>query len=290
MKGNGKTSLANGIQPLIWVGISYLKICRESGTSRKSPWQRITWCNSLSAFLQYGGDSFAEEIGLIISGMGSSKTRFQYCQNSCNTLLCIRGKEKLEEIWSNLNWWVLSLFFSLETLLFHANLPYGDSSLVGGKAKKSDKLYSSLHWIPGEMRLKKHSKVTCQNRERYTAGQSGNTLRTPEGSSKTRFQYCNNSCNDLLCIRTKQGHTGGDVIALELMGNVATLFKRKEFIFNRGCSFNLKSIFHARLIAGGGKQRRDDKLYSSLHWIPGEMKLKKKSKVTCRNRERYTAG
>ena len=76
---------------------------------------------------------------------------------------------------------LVAILFNWKHFLFHGKSSIRDSSLVGGKAKKSDKLYSSLHWIPGEMRLKKHSKVTCQNRERYTAGQSGNTLRTPEG-------------------------------------------------------------------------------------------------------------
>ena len=85
--------------------------------------------------------------------------------------------------------------------LFHGKSSIRDSSLVGGKAKKSDKLCVSLHRIPGE--------IHCRIKWKHLSGR-------PKGSSKTQFQHCNNSCNDLLCIRTIQGHTGGDVIALEL--------------------------------------------------------------------------
>ena len=36
-----------------------------------------------------------------------------------------------------------------------------------------------------------------------------------KGRNKTRLQYCKNSYDDLLYIRAIQGHTGGDVIALD---------------------------------------------------------------------------
>ena len=36
------------------------------------------------------------------------------------------------------------------------------------------------------------------------------------GSNKTRFQYCQNSCDKLLYIRAIQGHTGGEMIELEM--------------------------------------------------------------------------
>ena len=57
-----------------------------------------------------------------------------------------------------------------------------------------------------------------------------------EGSNKTRFQYCKNSRNVLLYIRVVQGRTGGNLIAPDLMGNVASPYKWKEFLFHRGCS------------------------------------------------------
>ena len=45
-------------------------------------------------------------------------------------------------------------------------------------------------------------------------------------------------------------------IAPELMGHVAIPLRWKEFLFHRGCSFNLKSILEAGRIAGG-KDRKE---------------------------------
>ena len=70
-----------------------------------------------------------------------------------------------------------------------------------------------------------------------------------EGSNKTRFQYCQNSRNILLYIRAIQGHTGGNLIAPELMGHVAIPYKWKEFLFHRGCSFDVTLILRSGLIA-----------------------------------------
>ena len=39
-----------------------------------------------------------------------------------------------------------------------------------------------------------------------------------KGSNRTKFQYCQNSCNKLLYIRTIQGHTGGEMIQPEMLG------------------------------------------------------------------------
>ena len=47
------------------------------------------------------------------------------------------------------------------------------------------------------------------------------------------------SVNFLLYIRAIQGHTGGNLIAPELMGHVAIPYKWKEILFHRGCSFDV---------------------------------------------------
>ena len=73
------------------------------------------------------------------------------------------------------------------------------------------------------------------------------------GSSKMRFQYCMNTQNSLMFVRAIQGHTGGNLIAPESVGHVAILYKWKEFLFHRGCSFNCTAIFQSGLIAGGRK-------------------------------------
>ena len=55
-----------------------------------------------------------------------------------------------------------------------------------------------------------------------------------EGSNKMRFQYCMNSKNVLFYIRVIQGHTGGNMIASELIGHVRIPYNWKEFLFHRG--------------------------------------------------------
>ena len=63
-----------------------------------------------------------------------------------------------------------------------------------------------------------------------------------KGSNKTRFQCFKSSRDFLLYIRAIQGHTGGNVIAPELMGYVAIPYKWKQFLFSSRillwCHFN----------------------------------------------------
>ena len=73
------------------------------------------------------------------------------------------------------------------------------------------------------------------------------------------------------------------------MGHVAIPFNWKEFISHRGSAFKFEVDLRCRPHASGGKQGNTTRLYSSLHWIPGEM-LKKSVEVTCHSREKYTAG
>ena len=68
-------------------------------------------------------------------------------------------------------------------------------------------------------------------------------LNTSHKGCKKRFQCCK--------IRAIQGHTGGKLTALELLGHVALPYNRKEFILHKGCSFDCISILKPRLVAGG---------------------------------------
>ena len=52
-------------------------------------------------------------------------------------------------------------------------------------------------------------------------------------------------------IRAIQGHTGGSMIAPELMGHVTIPYNWKDFVFHRGRSFNINSILETGLIAAG---------------------------------------
>ena len=95
-------------------------------------------------------------------------------------------------------------------------------------------------------------------------------------SNKTRFQHCKNSNNVLLNIRAVQGHTGGKVIAPELMGPVTVRPRWKEFLYHRGCSFDVTSILRAGLIAGGKARKKQGD--SILHAIRPFWRLKGKKK------------
>ena len=88
-----------------------------------------------------------------------------------------------------------------------------------------------------------------------------------EGSNKTRFEYCENSKKSLMYIRAIQGHTGGNMIAPELMGHVAIPCNWKEFVLHGGCSLNIKSIVETGIIAGGreSKEGRQTIFFTSLN-------------------------
>ena len=80
-----------------------------------------------------------------------------------------------------------------------------------------------------------------------------------KGSNKRRFQYCQNSCNNLLYLRAIQRHTRGEMIPPEMLGHVLIPHMWKEFVFDRGCSFILTSILNAGIDTQG----------SSHHWTRG---------------------
>ena len=69
-----------------------------------------------------------------------------------------------------------------------------------------------------------------------------------------------------LYIRVIHGRTG-NMIALELMGHVAIPYKWKEFLFHRGCSFDVTSIRRSGLLAGGreSKEGRQTIIFTPLN-------------------------
>ena len=96
-----------------------------------------------------------------------------------------------------------------------------------------------------------------------------------KGSNTTRFQYCKNSQYVLLYIRPIQGNTGGNVIAPELMGHVAIPTRWKEFLFHRGCSFDVTSILRSGLIAGGmeSKEGRQTVFFTQMESLSEHRQL-----------------
>ena len=83
-------------------------------------------------------------------------------------------------------------------------------------------------------------------------------------SSKFLFQYCKNSCDDLLYIRAIRGHTGGEVIAPELMGHVAIPIEWKEFLFHRGYSFNTNPRYGTHRSGKESKEGRQTVFFTPL--------------------------
>ena len=88
-----------------------------------------------------------------------------------------------------------------------------------------------------------------------------------ERSNKTSFEYCKSSKHSLVCIRAIQEHTG-NMIALKLMGHVAIPCNWKEFVFHRGCSFNINSILETGLIAGGRESKEGRQTIFFTHLNP----------------------
>ena len=70
-----------------------------------------------------------------------------------------------------------------------------------------------------------------------------------EGSSKTRFEHCEDSKNSLAYFRASQGHSGGITIAPVLMQHILIPYNWKQFVFHRSCSFSIQSILEIGLIA-----------------------------------------
>ena len=76
-----------------------------------------------------------------------------------------------------------------------------------------------------------------------------------EGSNKTRFKYCTASKNPSVYFHAIQGRIGGHTIVPELMNHVESPHNWKEFVFYKGCSFNISSILATGLIEGGKEHK-----------------------------------
>ena len=76
-----------------------------------------------------------------------------------------------------------------------------------------------------------------------------------EGSSKTRFEYCEDSKKSLTSFRAISGHICGITIAPEMMEHVMIPYDWKEIVFHRGCSFNLSSLLENALAPGGKESK-----------------------------------
>ena len=110
-------------------------------------------------------------------------------------------------------------------------------------------------------------------------------------SRRKRNRHCKSSRNVLLCIRAIQGHTGGNVIAPELMGHVAIPYNLKELLFHRGSSYDVQSIQSSDQDASLEDERaKEEHRPSSSHLSTHRrtIQTKKNLAMTSPNRESYT--
>ena len=73
-----------------------------------------------------------------------------------------------------------------------------------------------------------------------------------QGPNKPRFLYCADSNNNVLCVRVIQGHSGGELVAPELLNHVAIPPGWKEKSCHVRSSFSVNSILQA-----GGKDTKE---------------------------------
>ena len=99
--------------------------------------------------------------------------------------------------------------------------------------------------------------------EKFTDSQWRNY--NQEGSNKVRFEYCENSQNDLVNVRAIQGHSG--TLSPELMNHVLPPPKWKDIENHKGSIFNMKSIMADGLIQEETNQ--EDRLYFLSTWPIG---------------------
>ena len=86
-----------------------------------------------------------------------------------------------------------------------------------------------------------------------------------EGSSERRVEYCVDHKNSLCYLRAIQGHSGGIPVVPELVGYTSIPYDWKEYIFHRGCSWDMSSILGSGLIPGG---KENDKARQAVFFTP----------------------
>ena len=78
------------------------------------------------------------------------------------------------------------------------------------------------------------------------------------GRNKKRFQYCTDpSGQEILYLRSLQGHSGRNLIDPSLQDNVFIPNDFFEYIYHIGCAINLRSITDSGLIPGGQNSSRE---------------------------------
>ena len=71
------------------------------------------------------------------------------------------------------------------------------------------------------------------------------------GGPKRRYQYCTDISGTIVYLRTREGHSGRNLIDPSLQDNMIILSGFFQNIYHIGCAFNLHSIINNGLIPGG---------------------------------------
>ena len=78
------------------------------------------------------------------------------------------------------------------------------------------------------------------------------------------------------------------MIAPELMDHIAIPYNWQEFVFHRGCSFNLSSFLETGLIAGKKAKKEDIPSSSHLSTLLGKIPMNKNRAMSSRDQEKCT--
>ena len=69
------------------------------------------------------------------------------------------------------------------------------------------------------------------------------------GGDKRRFQYCTDASGTIVYFRAVQGHSGRNLIDLQLQDNVTIQNNFFQYIYHVGCAFNLHSVISSGLVS-----------------------------------------
>ena len=81
------------------------------------------------------------------------------------------------------------------------------------------------------------------------------------GGSKRRYQYCSDNLGSIIYLRALQGHSGDNIIDLEMQDHVLITPGIFPYIYHVGSNFNLYSIISNGLILGGQNLSRRQSVF-----------------------------
>ena len=104
------------------------------------------------------------------------------------------------------------------------------------------------------------------------------------GGPKRRFQYCPDYLGSIIYLRALQGHSGDNIIDLEMQDHVLITPGIFPYIYHVGSNFSIPSILSNGLIPERSRIKRQDNLYISCLLTQGTkiIKIQKILIILCR--------